>query len=131
MIAGLCSEPFVLEIMRIVNTVISLLRIVVPLILIIIIMVSISKGITDGEEVLNKAIKNSIFKFIAAILIFFVPTIVVSVFNLTLPNSEFLDCLTVKTKEEISQIYLKRETELVAKAEETMEEKDYDAAYGY
>ncbi len=131
MIAGLCSKPFVLEIMRIVNTIISLFRIVVPLILIIIIIVSISKGITDGEEVLNKAIKKSIFKLIAAILIFFVPTIVVTIFNLTLPNSEFLDCLTVKTKEEISQIYLKREMELVAKAEETMEEKDYDAAYGY
>ena len=131
MIAGLCSEPFVLEIMRIVNTVISLLRIIVPLILIIIIMIKVGKGITEGEEELNKAIKGSISKFIAAILIFFVPTIVVTIFNLTLPNSEFLDCLTVKTKEEISQIYLKRETELVAKAEETMEEEDYDAAYGY
>ena len=81
MIAGLCSEPFVLEIMRIVNTVISLLRIIVPLIIIIIIMIKVGKGITEGEEELNKAIKGSISKFIAAILIFFVPTIVVTIFK--------------------------------------------------
>ena len=130
MIAGICSEPFVLEIMRIVNTLIGLLKIAVPLILIVIIMIDVGKGITDGEEELNKAIKGSISKLIASIIIFFVPTIVVSVFKLTLPNSEFVDCLTVKTKEDINNIYVGRIEEYIEKAEQTLSVKDYDSAKG-
>ena len=130
MIAGICSEPFVLEIMRIVNTLIGLLKIAVPLILIVIIMINIGKGIVEGEEELNKAIKGSISKLIAAILIFFVPTIVVSVFKLTLPNSEFLDCLTVKTKEDISKVYVSRIEEYIRRASESLSVEDYDSAKG-
>jgi hypothetical protein len=130
MIAGLCSEPFVLEIMRIVNTLIGLLKIAVPLILIVIIMINVGKGIVEGEEELNKAIKGSISKLIAAILIFFVPTIVVSVFKLTLPNSEFLDCLTVKTKEDISKVYVSRIEEYIRRASESLSVEDYDSAKG-
>ncbi len=130
MIAGLCSEPFVLEIMRIVNTVISLLRIIVPLILIIIIMVNVGKGIAEGEDALNKAIKGSISKIIAALLIFLVPVIVVTIFKLTLPNNEFLDCLTVKTKEDINNVYIDRIENNIKKAEQTLSVKDYDSAKG-
>ena len=46
------------------------------------------------------------------------------------PNSEFKDCLVVKTKADIAEIYLSREEEFVKRAEETISAQDYDSAYG-
>ena len=132
MIAGLCSEPFVLEVMMILNRILSILKIIVPLILIALIMVKISKAITgDGEKDLDNAIKSSVPKFIAAIIIFFVPTIVNTVFEVAAPESEYKDCLAVKTKADIYKIYSERVASYVKKAEQTLSVKDFDAAYGY
>ena len=132
MIAGICGEPAVLEIMRIVNIIFGLLKIAVPLILIVLIMVKIGKAIVSGEaDEISGAIKDSMSKFIAAVLVFFVPTIVVAIFNMAFPNSEFLNCLNVKTKDDISAIYENRAVESISKAETSLDIKDYDAAYSF
>lgn len=72
------------ELMDFLHTVLVIFRIVIPVLLIIFGMVDLGKAVVSSDE---KAIKSStsslIKKLVAALVIFFLPTIVSAIINLT------------------------------------------------
>lgn len=80
---NLCEGEF-MEFMKFLNTVLTIFKIVIPLLLIIFGMIDLGKAVVSSDE---KAIKSStsslIKKLIAALVIFFLPTIVSAIINLT------------------------------------------------
>ncbi len=132
MILSICSDPKILEIMRIVNLVINVIRIAVPIILIFVLMIKLMGAITKSDDDgLQKVMKTAPKNIIAAALIFLVPMIVRIVVHITAPDSEYEKCITVTSVSEINASYEKRMEELVSKAEETLNINDYNAAYNY
>lgn len=71
------------NIWQILGYVVLVIKIVIPLLLIIFGMVDLGKAVVSSDDGAIKSATNSLIKrFIAAIAIFFVPTLVSAVFNL-------------------------------------------------
>ena len=74
MVLNVCSDPDVLSALRIVRIVVTIIKIAVPIILIVMCMMDFTAAMTDGD--LSKVFKTIVRRAVAAIVIFFVPTIV-------------------------------------------------------
>lgn len=62
--------------------VVVILKIVIPLILIVLGMIDLGKAVVSSDEkAINKSVTTLVKRFIAAIVIFFIPTIVSALFN--------------------------------------------------
>lgn len=62
--------------------IVLVMKIVIPLLLIILGMVDLGKAVVSSDEkAMNKAVSSLIKRFIAAVIVFFVPTIVSALFN--------------------------------------------------
>jgi predicted peptidase len=132
MILSICSDPKILEIMRIVNLVINVIRIAVPIVLIFVLMIKLLGAVTKSDDDgLQKVMKIAPKNFLAAALVFLVPMIVRIVVHITAPDSEYEKCITITSVEEIDKIYEQRMEQLVSKAEETLNINDYNIAYNY
>ncbi len=132
MILSICSDPKVLEIMRIVNLVINVIRIAVPIILIFVLMIKLVGAVTKSDEDgLKKVLKTAPKNILAAALVFLVPMIVRIVVHITAPDSEYEKCITITSVSEVNNSYEQRMEQLVLKAEETKTLNDYNAAYNY
>ena len=57
MILFICDVPEVLKVMKIINTIIMIIKIAVPIILIITGMISFTKAITDDKDGVSGALK--------------------------------------------------------------------------
>lgn len=130
-ILSICDNPDVLQVMRIVNIVITIIKIAVPILLIIFIMIELISAITD-EEKLKKVTSGAVKKFIAAVLIFLIPTLVQAIVVVTLGNENAADgyknCLKNLTLEQINQIYEQNAIDAITKAESTLDYNDYSNA---
>ena len=62
MIISICSEPKVLEIMRLINILINIIRIVIPIILIFSVSLKFASVIKSGNEDSFSKIKKSVTK---------------------------------------------------------------------
>ena len=131
MIFSICSEPKVLEVMRIINLLIGIVKVVVPIILIINLMIKFTKAVAGDADMLNKVKKSAISNVIAAVLIFLTPTIITIIVGISFPNRDYKNCLEVKTREQINKIYIDKEEELVSLVEETINLNDYGNAKNY
>ena len=131
MLASICSEPKVLEVMRIIDIFVDIIRIVVPLLLIFSLMFKFMSAIKTGEEDnLAKVKKSAVTNVVAALVIFLIPNIVNIVVNVTFPNSDYKNCLNV-TMAEVNVSYENKMERLIKRAEETLNMNDYNAAKGY
>ena len=129
MLLSICSEPKVLEVMRIVNIVIQIIRIVIPILLILFCMIDGVRATMSGDlEPLKKSI---VARCIAAILIFFIPMFVSVIVNSTTANYDYKNCLVIRTRSQINAIYNTREEEYVSKAETSKNMNDYNTAIIY
>ena len=78
---GFCHETVVLW--QFLGIVLLVLKIVIPLILIILGMVDLGKAvIASKDDAVSKSAKQLLMRLIAAIVIFFIPTIISAVFGL-------------------------------------------------
>ena len=78
--ADFCSNTA--SIWGVVGWVVFVLKIVIPLLLIIFGMLDLGKAvIASDDKAISKAVSTLIQRFIAAVVVFFVPTIVVGLFN--------------------------------------------------
>lgn len=129
---NICNNPDVLQVMRIINIVITIIKIAVPIILIVFIMLELVGAITD-EDKLKKVTSGAIKKFIAAVLIFLIPTLVQVIVITTLGNENAADgyknCLKGLSLEQIYKIYETNALEAIEKAESTLNNNDYSNAY--
>jgi len=85
---NICSENSVKKVFKIIGIVFLILKILIPFILIVLGMVDLCKAIIDNDEKsLSKSLSTFVKRIIAGIIIFFVPTIILALFNLTELNS--------------------------------------------
>ena len=117
----LCETTIVLKILLILKSLINIVKIVIPLILIVIIIIDVTKNILDPDKQ-KKVLEISIKRFISAIIIFFVPSIVNGVFNGIGKNSPILACFNNATAEYISE-KVEEERLLKEKAEKELTEE--------
>ena len=129
MILSICDLPDVLKVMRIVNIVITIIKVVVPIMLIVSAMIDFARAVSDSE--LNKITKPMVNKVIAAILVFLIPTFVKVIANFAGNNGEYEACLGDITIETIRTSYINQGESLVKKAEESGSQIDYSTAESY
>ena len=129
---SICSEPSIMEVMRIIVLFINIIKVVVPIILIISLMIKFAGAVTkNDQDLLNKAAKTAVPNAIAAVLIFLVPTFVDIVVRLTFPNSSYSECISGISKETVSAAYNKKMDELIKVATKSLTNADYSNAYSY
>ena len=132
MIGSICSSPKVLEVMKLVDIVILIIRIVVPIILIVTAMLKYAKVVSSGDEgALQKTNKVVVTNLIAALLVFFIPLFIYLVAKLVFSNPEYRNCIDIPSYSEIRKIYVDEGESLVRKAEQSKNIDDYNAAYNY
>ncbi len=67
---------------QILGYVVLILKIVIPLLLIVLGMVDLGKAVVSSDEkAINKSVSTLIKRFIAAVVVFFIPTIVSALFS--------------------------------------------------
>lgn len=129
LILGICDNPDILSVIRIVNLFIMIISIFVPIILIIVMMIDFMKAIKIGDDdLLKKAQKMAVNRAIACVLIFLVPTIVSTLVKVAGGGTDYTACLNDATLENIASAYLSKAETLVSKAEETKNYYDYTNA---
>lgn len=70
------------NIWQVLGYIVTIIRIVIPLLLIILGMVDLGKAvISSDDKAINKSVSTLIKRFIAAVLVFFIPTIISALFN--------------------------------------------------
>ena len=132
MIAGVCDQPNVLEVMRIVNIVITIIRIVVPILLLLSLTIDFMKATRDSDEdALNKAKSLVVKRVVASILIFFIPTFVRIIALNTMGDSEYTNCIADVSRETVKKAYDDKMEELLSKAEESLDRNDFNNASNY
>ena len=108
-ILSLCDNVNVLLIFKIIKTIITLIKIVVPIILIFSLVTNYMTAIKSNDtDLLSQANKSAVPKIIAAILVFLIPTFVgilsdISSFN----RVEFFKCINNSTTENINEIRIR------------------------
>ena len=117
--------------MKYVNLFISIIRIVVPIILIFVASFKYISVIKTGDEDnLNKVNKTVITNAIAAVVIFLIPNLVSLIVNISFSENDYKNCLEANDAI-IVQAYEDKLGNLVSKAEETLNIYDYNAAQLY
>lgn len=82
MIYEICSNYSILQALSILLTVFNVICIIVPIIIIVYASVDFFKSITSNDtDSLNKAVKTSMRRLIAGVVVFFIPTIVLYLTN--------------------------------------------------
>ena len=86
---------------RIFGYIVLVFKIVIPLLLIVFGMVDLGKAVVSSDDkAISKAVSSLIKRFVAAVVLFFVPTIVNAIFNVINisagenVNSKCIDCVT-------------------------------------
>ena len=131
MIASICSEPTVLKVMKYVNLFISIIRIVVPIILIFVASFKYISVIKTGDgDNLNKVNKTVITNAIVAVIIFIIPNLVNIIVKISFSENDYKNCLEANDAI-IVQAYEDKMENLVSKAEETLNIYDYNNAQLY
>ena len=125
LVMSICSNPEVLEVMRIVNMAIMIIKIAVPIILILVGMITLMKTIKVGnDDLLAKAKKQLINNALAAVVIFLIPTLVNVIVKVSDSTNQYRDCLYADSTI-INDAYISRAEALVSKAEQTKTYNDY------
>ena len=126
MILSICDSAEVLSVMRIVKIVIEAIRIVVPIILIVTTMISFAGAVASGEQ--QSAMKVTIKRVIAAIIIFFIPLLIKTTVRLIDGSDGYYKCISNATREGVSNARVSAAQELITNAFNTLKRGNYLAA---
>ena len=87
LLAGFCAQTA--NIWQILGHVVVIFKIIIPLLLVIFGMIDIGKAVVNSDEkAISKATGTLVKRFIAAVVVFFIPTIVSAIFSaLSLVNT--------------------------------------------
>ena len=128
MILGICDNSSTLEAIRIVKIIITFISIIVPIILIVSLSITFTKGVTSSDGSTKKMTDSAIRKMVAAILIFLVPMIVGVSAKYTTEDFGYIYCLSKANPEGIQEAKVQEVGVLVSQAEKTYTQVDYEAA---
>lgn len=80
LILGFCADSA--KIWNLLGYVVTIIKIVIPVILIVLGMVDLGKAVVASDDkAISKSVNQLLHRFIAAIVVFFIPTIVSAIFN--------------------------------------------------
>ena len=129
-ILNVCNNADILSALKIVNTIITIIKIIVPIILIVSVMITFVRAVKDhDDDALIKAKKSALAKLIAAILVFFIPTLVNIVADAVDVNKKtYLSCLKLATNENIDKLRYKTAQTYIKQAKKTLNMSDYNLA---
>lgn len=111
LIGGFCTDTA--NIWHLVGLIVYIIKIVIPLILIVMGMIDLGKAVINSDEkAINKAVGTLVKRFIAAIVVFFIPTIVNAVFgiigivsgNAKADYQTCVDCVTETCKDQAEAV---------------------------
>lgn len=111
---NMCEQIGFLKVIYIIKQLFNIIIVIIPLILTILIMIDITKSLLDNPDKIGDAINKSIKRFISAVIIFFVPTIVFAIYN-GLSNNGYnikLLCLESATSQNIKKLEANRQASL-------------------
>jgi len=128
MILGICDSSSTLETIRIVKIIIQFICVIVPIILIVSLSITFTKGVTSKEGSNKKMMDSAVKKIVAAVAIFMVPIIVGMAARYSSEDFEYLKCLDKATLEGIQAAKVGEVKVLVVQAEKTFAKADYEAA---
>lgn len=132
MIANICDSPDILKVIRIVDIVITIIKVVVPILLILRGMIDYMNAMKDNDnDALVKTNKLFVKRVIAAVIVFFIPTFVHLIANLTEDTSNYASCIANATPEGISIAYYNNSQKYVDAAYKSKIYSDYLAATSY
>ena len=130
MMLNVCSDPDVLSALRIVRIVVTIIKIAVPIILIVMCMMDFTAAMTDGD--LSKVFKTIVRRAVAAIIVFFVPTIVNLVADLNdYDPDNYMNCIKNATTAGIESAKEQRAKDYVLAAKNTLQTGYYTLAKNY
>ena len=94
-------------------------------------MLDYMKAITNHDDALQKTNKTAVMKVITAVLIFLIPTFVRLIVNIAAPNTDYQNCLTIRSSSQINSMYITNAEKYVSDAERTLNNNDYNKALIY
>jgi hypothetical protein len=125
-ILGICDNAEILSVIRLVNILISGIKVIVPIILIVTLSVDFLKATAShDDDAVKKAANNAIRKGVAAVAIFMVPTLISILINLSSGDFEYKTCLANATIENISAAYEARAHKLMDDARKQLTNESY------
>lgn len=97
---GFCANTA--NIWQVVGYLVLIIKIVIPLLLIVLGMVDLGKAVVNNDDKsVSKAVSTLIRRFIAAIIVFFIPTIVNALFSavgvISKDNTDYMKCVECVT----------------------------------
>ena len=109
-LTNFCAETA--SIWKILGWLVLIIKIVIPLLLIVFGMIDLGKAvIASKDEAIKSSVSSLVKRFIAAVAIFFVPTLVSAVFNMigvTTDNNDYNTCVQCVTN--VSSCNLDKDT---------------------
>ena len=129
-ILDVCDNGDLLSVLAIVNTVITIIRVLVPIILLVSLMITYAKAVKSSDsDLLAKANKELVKKVVAALLILFIPSLVYSLLDLVDPNNKtYIACLNDATPRKIQQRYTQVAEKTLDTLRKTLLLSDYQIA---
>ena len=127
-ILGICSNPEILKVINLIKIVITGIMIATPIVLIVVTMLDVAKLVADPHPDVTKRIKDIfLYRFIACAVIMAVPLLVKTITN-TVGATDYTECISMATNENISSLYLTRAETAVSLVEKTLTRTDLSLA---
>lgn len=106
MIMSVCDVPDVLKVMRLVKLAITIIKIVVPIMLILSCMIDLIKNVISPDD-LGQTGNVVTKKAMAAVIVFLIPTFVGIIFNLLGSSVEYKKCIDMVETTNVDELYEK------------------------
>ena len=123
MILGICNDPDILSVVKLVKLVITIIKIAVPIILIVSCMIELFHAVIKAE--VSESLNSITRRIIAAIIIFLIPTGVDIIFKVLDYEKVYYPCIENSTTEGISSARQIKAESLILLAKNTLLEDYY------
>jgi hypothetical protein len=130
MILSLCSDGNILKIIRYIKIIINTIFVIVPILFLVTASISYLKAVTESDrDALTKANKAMVSKVIAAIIIFFIPSLTKIIVTLaSTDESDYISCIENATPDGINEAYISNAGDAVKEVKTSYDINDYNKA---
>ena len=107
---GVCDTSAVLEIIMFADKLLGVVFFIVPMLLIVMVIVDLTKGVASNEDEMRKYLNVTIRRIVLAVILFLMPN-VITLFNSVVNNTGYSECLKNANAEYIRDVKLKEAAE--------------------
>lgn len=128
-ILGICDTAEILSVIRLIRIVINAIQIIVPIVLIVTLSLDFSRAtFTHDDNALIQARNKAVFKAIAAVCIFAIPTFVNVLMKASINDDTYKTCLQSATQENIDLAFEARADRYMTNARNSLTRETYTIA---